>query len=1301
MARKAGNRKRKAFNSPTPVQQLSQLVEVSAREKQPENMTRGDDSDLREQLEKLSKENSDLLQEQKLLSESLMEARLKYRSSCQSYSSMKNKYLSEKEKSLRFAKQLAVKEETLTAMSERLEFINSSISFQLGVTLVGAARQGVKGLIKLPAEILRLYKLSKPEQRSATRLTLSDMGGGNPPGVTGEYSSESEDKQPLSVSEQQPPFDEAAVIAEVPKVEHSKPKFRLGATSAARKLSDLKVAAIMDEFTYHSFAAECNLLQLTPDNWKVELDVFRPDLLFIESAWRGKDELWKNQVGKLPRQLIEILDWCNQHGVRTAFWNKEDPIHFETFLNVAKKFDAVFTTDIDCIARYKTLLGHSQVYLLPFAAQPAVHNPLEAYERLDAFSFAGAYYVRYPDRTRDLENFVKTIPDYRPLEIYDRNFGKDDPNYMFPDEFKKHIVGTLPFEQIDKAYKGYRYAINLNSIKNSQTMFARRVYELLASNTFVVSNYSRGVRLMFGDLVSASDSGSQHVETIKKLKSSVCGLDGFQLLGVRKALSQHAYQDRLAYVHSKLLGSIKPDELWPEVTVIGWVENNDELDVLLESFSRQSYGNKKLILFTYANFTVENTSLPVNVTVHDHNLVAEMAVSSYIDHGWVAIFNTADHYGAEYLTDMMLATRYSSNVIITKNNFYSISDDGGCIESGKGHSYKLQSSYSRRRSICHVSTVEVFTWECLKADSESTVVLEGECVSVDRFNYCENGKRLSGNARSLVDAALDEVKTGLDIGDILDVAEFAKPTAEIESGVKLDMGDIGTSICGSYSDSKITIAATGPAVSVKSSLAENTHFYVYSRKMDGVANLEASNAGLAKVHFECSPGLDISLVMIYFDQDGARLSHVILTPNRNHTIQVPSACTTYKLGFRVYGPGSCIVKNVWADHVQLVPANMLMQGEHLVLTNHYPSYENLYRNGFVHKRVLAYRERGSFLDVMRFRAGEFPSYHEFEGVDCLSGGAEVLEKLICGGTYKSVLVHFLDASMWSVLKRYLGQIKVIIWIHGSEVQPLHRREYNYTDEAMRQKAQKESDERMDFWREVFSSDVGENLKFVFVSKYFAEEVMEDVGVALDESSYDVIHNPIDTELFSYVRKSADQRFNILSIRPFASRKYANDLSVKAILDLIDETWFDELNFTFYGDGALFDEVLEPVKHLSNVSIIRGFLSQKEIARIHKDFGVFLCPTRMDAQGVSRDEAMSSGLVPITNAVAAIPEFVDSSCGFAVSAEGYKEMADAIRLIVNNPNMFLEMSGNARDRVVRQSSSAKIVPMEIGLFEKKN
>src|SRR5690606_266889 len=140
---------------------------------------------------------------------------------------------------------------------------------------------------------------------------------------------------------------------------------------------------------------------------------------------------------------------------------------------------------------------------------------IEKFERQDAFCFAGAYYARYPERQKDFDVFLDSLARVSKVEIYDRNFGKDDPQFKFPDRYQHLIIGNLPFDQIDLAYKGYRYAINLNSVKQSQTMFARRVFDLLGCNTVTVSNYSPGLRLMFGDLVVTTDSGDELVRRLR------------------------------------------------------------------------------------------------------------------------------------------------------------------------------------------------------------------------------------------------------------------------------------------------------------------------------------------------------------------------------------------------------------------------------------------------------------------------------------------------------------------------------------------------------------------------------------------------------------------------------------------------------------------------------------------------------------------------------------------------------------------------------------------------------------------
>ena len=166
-----------------------------------------------------------------------------------------------------------------------------------------------------------------------------------------------------------------------------------------KSLKELKIACVMDRFTLDSYTPECDLLELTPDNWKQEIESFQPDLVFIESAWQGKDKLWYRKIANGSKEYFEMTSYCQTKGIPIVFWNKEDPVYTDTFMPVARMADFVFTTDIDCIKKYKDTLKHERVYLLHFAAQPQIHNPIEKYNRKDKFCFAGAYYHKYKERS--------------------------------------------------------------------------------------------------------------------------------------------------------------------------------------------------------------------------------------------------------------------------------------------------------------------------------------------------------------------------------------------------------------------------------------------------------------------------------------------------------------------------------------------------------------------------------------------------------------------------------------------------------------------------------------------------------------------------------------------------------------------------------------------------------------------------------------------------------------------------------------------------------------------------------------
>ena len=160
---------------------------------------------------------------------------------------------------------------------------------------------------------------------------------------------------------------------------------------------------------------------------------------------------------------------------------------------------------------------------------------------------------------------------------------------------------------------------------------------------------------------------------------------------------------------------------------------------------------------------------------------------------------------------------------------------------------------------------------------------------------------------------------------------------------------------------------------------------------------------------------------------------------------------------------------------------------------------------------------------------------------------------------------------------------------------------------------------------------------------------------------------------------------------------SKNISVNVILELSKHVEFENMEFLICGDGELFDEITQPLRQFSNVELRRGFLTNEEYEKIFDEYGIFLTPTRWDSHGVSRDEAMSSGLVPVTNSVSAIPEFVDDSCAILGPEEDYMLLAQGIIKLVEDRELFTRMSQNAAERVRQQSASDIIIDKEINLI----
>ncbi|NLD20422.1 MAG: methyltransferase domain-containing protein [Clostridiales bacterium] len=493
-------------------------------------------------------------------------------------------------------------------------------------------------------------------------------------------------------------------------------------------LKKLKVACIMDTFTYGCFAPECNLLRISPEKWEDEIKEFCPDMVFVESAWHGNDDQWKGQIDYTGEAFVQLIKYCSKKKIPVVFWCKEDPVHTELFMKSAGLCDFVFTTEMDCINTYVDCLGHERIYLLHFAAQPKLHNPAETFERRDKFCFAGTYYRKYPKRLEVFNNFTHYAMRHKGIDIYDRNYGKNIKSFEFPEFYAPFILGSLEPEEIERAYKGYSYGINMNSAPESSTMFARRVFEMMASNGVVVSNASDGQNKLFGKLTLCTDSIYALDELLEKYCSNVQMMHNYRLQGFRRVSQQHLYEDRLDYIVKKVFGRTLKEKA-PLITVVSIVKSQDELQWVKAMFDKQSFDNRELVVC--AEFDNDYLIRDMKITSNRDSLIEY--VNDSISEGFIAYFDPSDWYGENYLLDLSLMLRYDDYDAIGKTVYYE-KKAYSTILCGQGKVYTKAKELDIRRAIISIRHIDKINKFIITNNGSLNL------FSTDEFNYCLNGK---------------------------------------------------------------------------------------------------------------------------------------------------------------------------------------------------------------------------------------------------------------------------------------------------------------------------------------------------------------------------------------------------------------------------------------------------------------------------------------------------------------------------------------------------------------------------------
>lgn len=371
----------------------------------------------------------------------------------------------------------------------------------------------------------------------------------------------------------------------------------------------------------------------------------------------------------------------------------------------------------------------------------------------------------------------------------------------------------------------------------------------------------------------------------------------------------------------------------------------------------------------------------------------------------------------------------------------------------------------------------------------------------------------------------------------------------------------------------------------------------------------------------------------------------------------------------------------------------------VVVSADYPGPDRLYGEGFVHARVKAYQKEHDVQVIGYQPALKQDRVFVHEGVQVsITRSRELFYKRLDRTPFDLVVVHFIQHHFAEYLLS--RTFPVVIFLHGYESLSWKRRLMNYNSiGAIRYLIPLIKWNRLQLnalHALVTKSNAENNIHFVFVSDWLRKTVSTDIATAVRRAT--IIPNGIDTERFVFHPRAPEMRNRILLLRSFKGRNYANDIAIDAIHLLSRKKIFLDLQFAIYGEGYLFPLLTDSLRRFSNVQLNNFFVPNSDIPAIHRDFGVFLCPSRLDTQGVSMGEAMSSGLVPVTTGIGGIIEYSEDNVS-ALYGSTPQEIADCIERLYRDPELFLRMSVAARVFVEEKCSIRNTVAHELSLFSK--
>lgn len=372
-----------------------------------------------------------------------------------------------------------------------------------------------------------------------------------------------------------------------------------------------------------------------------------------------------------------------------------------------------------------------------------------------------------------------------------------------------------------------------------------------------------------------------------------------------------------------------------------------------------------------------------------------------------------------------------------------------------------------------------------------------------------------------------------------------------------------------------------------------------------------------------------------------------------------------------------------------------------ILTSRYPNENDPYQHMFVHVRAKFFKYKG--IDVEIFVPNKVNTSYTFEGIKVNMIPTSAIKKQLL--TFDLSYLHLLNMypiinnggfSLYHFIK--MNNIPYLFYCHGNEVYKyeVYNSDFKFQIKEMAKWLYK------DTWGikslKYFIKNTTSKSNFIFPSNWLLQEAKKNLKVNLDHAK--IVPNGIDTAFFKFQKKSVPLRNKILTIRSLDSKVY----NIKMTIDIVN-LLPDTFTLDIYGIGKYKEEYETYIQTLGlehRIKIIEKFMNPSEMRDLYASYGIFISTTDVDSQGVTIQEAISSGLLGVVNRNSSKSEFYENKVNGIIGDQVELIAKDIVETVASDA--YDALVTNARKWMEEQFDIHVVTEREYNLimeFHKKN